>query len=70
MNTELTPMNIELVVQMAIEAGFNPVNVTGSNLVLFEQFAKSIIKKCIEIDIENPDARPGLEIANYFGVDL
>jgi len=33
-----------------------------------EQFAKMIIRKCIEIDVENPDAAPGVEIAKYFGI--
>jgi len=33
-----------------------------------EQFAKLIIRKCIEIDVENPDAAPGVEIAKYFGI--
>jgi hypothetical protein len=34
-----------------------------------EMFAELIVRKCIEIDIENPDARPGVEIANYFGIE-
>jgi hypothetical protein len=33
-----------------------------------EQFAKLIIRKCIEIDVDNPDAAPGVEIAKYFGI--
>jgi len=33
-----------------------------------EQVAKMIIRKCIEIDVENPDAAPGVEIAKYFGI--
>ena len=33
-----------------------------------EQFANLIIRKCIEIDVENPDAAPGVEIAKYFGI--
>lgn len=33
-----------------------------------EKFAELIINKCIEIDIDNPDARPGVEIARYFGI--
>jgi hypothetical protein len=33
-----------------------------------EQFAKLIIRKCIEIDVQNPDAAPGVEIAKYFGI--
>lgn len=35
---------------------------------VFERFAELIINKCIEIDIDNPDARPGVEIARYFGI--
>jgi hypothetical protein len=31
-------------------------------------FAERIIRKCIEIDVENPDAAPGVEIAKYFGI--
>ena len=34
-----------------------------------EMFAKLIIRKCIEIDVENPDAAPGVEIAKHFGID-
>jgi hypothetical protein len=34
-----------------------------------EKFAELIVRKCIEIDIENPDARPGVEIAKYFGIE-
>jgi hypothetical protein len=33
-----------------------------------EMFAELIIRKCIEIDVENPDAAPGVEIAKYFGI--
>jgi hypothetical protein len=34
-----------------------------------DMFAKLIIRKCIEIDVENPDAAPGVEIAKYFGIE-
>jgi hypothetical protein len=34
-----------------------------------EMFAERIIRKCIEIDVENPDAAPGVEIAKYFGLN-
>ena len=34
-----------------------------------EMFAKLIIRKCIEIDVDNPDAAPGVEIAKYFGIE-
>jgi hypothetical protein len=33
-----------------------------------EKYAEMIIRKCIEIDVENPDAAPGVEIAKYFGI--
>ena len=59
MNTDL----IEQIAKTATECYSN-----GQEQTLM--FAELIIKKCIEIDIENPDARPGLEIANYFGVEL
>lgn len=32
------------------------------------KFAELIVKQCIWIDKENPDAAPGVEIARYFGV--
>jgi hypothetical protein len=32
-------------------------------------FAKLIVRECVRIDIENPDAAPGVEIAKYFGVE-
>lgn len=38
----------ERIIEMAIEAGFNPVNCTGSNVPLFEKFAELIIEECIE----------------------
>jgi hypothetical protein len=34
-----------------------------------EMFAELIIRKCIEIDVDNPDAAPGVEIAKYFGLN-
>jgi len=65
-------MNTQLVVQMAIEAGYTKDMFGDGHWDMQEckKFAELIIKKCIEIDIENPDARPGLEIANYFGIDF
>jgi len=62
MNTEL----VEQIAKKATECYSNGQELTFNK----EMFAELIIKKCIEIDIENPDARPGLEIANYFGVNL
>jgi hypothetical protein len=34
-----------------------------------EQFAELIVRECIRIDVENPDAAPGVEIAKHFGVE-
>ena len=39
----------EKIIDFAIEAGFNPVNCTGSNVALFEKFAELIIKECAEL---------------------
>jgi hypothetical protein len=33
-----------------------------------EMFAKLIVRECVRIDVENPDAAPGVEIAKYFGI--
>ena len=33
-----------------------------------EMFAKLIVRECVRIDVENPDAAPGVEIAKYFGL--
>lgn len=35
--------------ELAIEAGFNPINCTGSNLPLFKNFANLIVQECYEI---------------------
>ena len=34
-----------------------------------EKFAELIVRECIRIDINNPDAAPGVEIAKHFGVE-
>lgn len=34
-----------------------------------EKFAELIVRECVRIDVENPDAAPGVEIAKYFGVE-
>jgi len=34
-----------------------------------EQFAELIVRECIRIDVENPDAAPGVEIAKHFRVE-
>jgi hypothetical protein len=39
----------ERIIEIAIEAGFNPVNCTGSNVPLFEKFAELIVKDCLSI---------------------
>ena len=36
----------------------------------FAKFTELLIRKCIQIDIDNRDAAPGVEIAKYFGVEL
>jgi hypothetical protein len=33
-----------------------------------ELFAELIVRECVRIDIENPDAAPGVEIAKHFGI--
>ena len=60
-------MNRELMKQMAKDAHFN---IYPSDLWIGtgERFAEMIIRKCIEIDVQNPDAAPGVEIAKYFGI--
>jgi hypothetical protein len=35
-----------------------------------EKFAELIVRECIRIDVENPDAAPGVEIAKHFEVEL
>jgi hypothetical protein len=37
------------IIEMAIEAGFNPVNCTGSNVLLFEKFAELIVRECMRM---------------------
>jgi hypothetical protein len=32
-------------------------------------FAQLIVRECIRIDLENPDAAPGVEIAKHFGIN-
>jgi hypothetical protein len=66
-NTVLLPENPHVLDEMAAYANFNIYhhdlwNSTG------RRFAEMIIRKCIEIDKENPDAAPGVEIAKYFGI--
>jgi hypothetical protein len=35
-----------------------------------EMFAELIVRECVRIDIENPDAAPGVEIAKHFNLNL
>jgi hypothetical protein len=37
------------IIEMAIEAGFNPVNCTGGNVPLFNKFAELIVRECMEV---------------------
>ena len=61
----------ERIKEFAEQAGYNNDRWTTTEEFeqFLEKFAKLIICKCIEIDIVNPDAAPGIEIADYFGVD-
>lgn len=66
----------ERIIKMAIEAGFNPINCTGSNLPLFKKFAELIVKECIEIAYQNDVAKftrdgyvIGQKIEKHFGVE-
>ena len=34
-----------------------------------EMFAELIVRECVRIDVENPDAAPGVEIAKHFGLN-
>jgi hypothetical protein len=66
--TILLPDNPDALSIMASESNFNIFhhdlwNSTG------RRFAEMIIRKCIEIDVQNPDAAPGVEIAKYFGMN-
>ena len=65
----------ERIIEMAIEAGFNPVNCTGSNVPLFEKFAELIVRECALVANEHVEEAEGVHlgvgraIKNYFGVD-
>jgi hypothetical protein len=66
----------ERIIEMAIAAGFNPVNCTGGNVPLFEKFAELIIKECIKVLETNnanltSDAKWDAiyEIETHFGVE-
>ena len=57
----------ERIIEMAIEAGFNPVNCTGSNVPLFEKFAELIVKECASIALRE-EHDPYECILKHFGV--
>jgi hypothetical protein len=39
----------ERIKQLAEQAGFNPYNYQGSNLVLFEKFSELIVRECAQV---------------------
>ena len=58
------------IIEMAIEAGFNPVNCTGSNVPLFNKFAELIIKECTGFLRDNLDDQFAAEqLEDYFEVE-
>ena len=60
----------ERIIEMAIEAGFNPVNCTGSNVPLFEKFASLIVKECAK-RVDYWESRQGEhteDLLKHFGV--
>ena len=60
----------ERIIEMAIEAGFNPVNCTGSNVPLFEKFAELIVRECAN-RIDYWESRQGEhteDLLKHFGV--
>lgn len=73
----------ERIQKLAEQAGFNPINCTGSNLILFENFAELIVRECLnqidkirdgcEADNEDQQALgadwAGLAVARHFGVE-
>ena len=60
----------ERIIEMAIEAGFNPVNCTGSNVPLFEKFARLIVRECAN-RVDYWESRQGEhteDLLKHFGV--
>jgi hypothetical protein len=60
----------ERIIEMAIEAGFNPVNCTGSNVPLFEKFARLIVRECAR-RVDYWESRQGEhteDLLKHFGV--
>jgi hypothetical protein len=62
-------MNKELIQQFLIQACWDGQDQYElEDWLNVEQFAELIVRECIRIDVENPDAAPGVEIAKHFGV--
>ena len=64
----------ERIIEMAIKAGFNPVNCTGSNVPLFEKFAQLIVRECMEwcdahATIDGSAQQIRNSIKEHFGVE-
>ena len=61
----------ERIIEMAIEAGFNPVNCTGSNVPLFEKFARLIVRECAQrVDYwESKQGEHTEDLLKHFGVE-
>jgi len=57
------------IIEMAIEAGFNPVNCTGSNIPLFDKFAELLIEECAKVAREHTLRKSGLN-SSYDGTVL
>jgi hypothetical protein len=58
------------IIEMAIQAGFNPVNCTGSNVPLFERFAELIVAECIGKVTKVSDSIKEFDPDNADGIDL
>lgn len=55
---------------MAIQAGFNPVNCTGSNVPLFDKFAELIVAECAGFLRDTLDDHFAAEqLEEHFGVE-
>jgi hypothetical protein len=60
----------EQIIEMAKQCGYWSGQTIEMNDVGIMKFAELIVRECIRIDVENPDAKPGVEIAHHFGVEL
>jgi len=65
MNKRLKQLAIESKLIAPEYNGFDHTRLSISQ----QRFAELIVQECIRIDVENPDAAPGVEIAKHFGVD-